>query len=55
MPNLEHEFFKTDEGWDKLKIQKTRYWDLLDPKERAEGARAICGVLSWLSRGERTP
>lgn len=52
MPNLEHEFFKKDEGWDRLKVQKTRFWDLLDPKERVEAARAICGVLNWLTRGE---
>lgn len=52
MPNPEHEFFKNGEGWDKLKIQKTRFWDLLDPSERVDAARAISGVLNWLSREE---
>lgn len=52
MPNFEHEFFQSGEGWDKLKVEKTRFWDLINPKERVEAARAFCGVLSWLSRDE---
>ncbi|CUS15070.1 unnamed protein product [Tuber aestivum] len=54
MPNLNHEYFRTEEGndWDKLKVQKTRFWDLLDPEERAEAGRNISGVLAWLSRNE---
>ncbi|KAI5851375.1 hypothetical protein DFP73DRAFT_610487 [Morchella snyderi] len=54
MPDFKHEFFQTKEGkdWDKLKIQKTRFWDLLDPQERVEACYAFCGVQKWLSREE---
>ncbi|KAH0613834.1 uncharacterized protein H6S33_005720 [Morchella sextelata] len=54
MPDFKHEFFQTKEGkdWDKLKIQKTRFWDLLDPQERVEACYAFCGVQNWLSREE---
>ncbi|KAH8153672.1 uncharacterized protein LAJ45_02485 [Morchella importuna] len=54
MPDFKHEFFQTKEGkdWDRLKIQKTRFWDLLDPQERVEACYAFCGVQNWLSREE---
>ncbi|KAG0643748.1 hypothetical protein HOY80DRAFT_944538 [Tuber brumale] len=54
MPNLHHEYFKTEEGidWDKLRVQKSRFWDLLDPEERTEAGRSFSGVLAWLSRNE---
>jgi len=54
MPNPNHEYFQTEEGsdWDKLKVQKTRFWNLLDPEERAEAGRSFSGVLAWLSRNE---
>ncbi|PWW77182.1 hypothetical protein C7212DRAFT_357029 [Tuber magnatum] len=54
MPNLNHEYFQTEEGndWNKLKVQKTRFWDLLDPEERAEAGRNFSGILAWMSRNE---
>lgn len=40
------------EGWEKLELKKTRYWDLMVPTERVEAARAVTAVLRFLTTGE---
>ncbi|KAI5776817.1 hypothetical protein EDC01DRAFT_681013 [Geopyxis carbonaria] len=37
-------------GWHELRLRKTRYWSLLVPEERREAARAVMGVMGWLTR-----
>jgi hypothetical protein len=51
LPNKDHPFIR-EGGWEQLELRKTRYWSLLDPKERVEGARALVTVLKWLTRKE---
>ncbi|RPA99415.1 hypothetical protein L873DRAFT_1806583 [Choiromyces venosus 120613-1] len=41
-----------EKDWDRLKVQKTKFWDFLDPEERTEAGRSFSGVLGWLSRNE---
>ena len=34
-----------------LRLDRSRWWDLLVAEDRVEAARAICGALAWLMRG----
>lgn len=51
LPNKDHPFIK-EGGWEKLQLRKTRYWSLMEPKERTEAARALVTVLKWATRNE---
>lgn len=38
------------EGWEKLRLEKTRYWSLLVPEERVQAAEALSAALNWCTR-----
>ncbi|KAL8871123.1 MAG: hypothetical protein Q9174_002977 [Haloplaca sp. 1 TL-2023] len=40
-----------ENDWDKLKLRRSRWYDLLDPEDRAECMRGVWGVVGWCVRG----
>ena len=55
LPNPEHELIKDDKSeWCEFKMKKTKWYDLGEPEDRVEAARAITGILAFLTRNEQS-
>ncbi|KAI5850603.1 hypothetical protein BZA05DRAFT_374232 [Tricharina praecox] len=52
MPNPHHAFIK-EGGWEKLHLNKTKYYSLMVPEDRVEAARALVTVLKYVTRNEK--
>lgn len=55
LPNPDHELIKQGKsGWYEFKMKRTKWYDLGEPEGRVEAARAVSGVLAFLTRNEGT-
>ena len=53
LPNPEHELIKDEKsGWCELNIQRSRWFDLMEPLDRVEAARTISAAMGYLERNE---
>ncbi|KAI5807976.1 hypothetical protein DFH27DRAFT_638341, partial [Peziza echinospora] len=53
LPNPEHELIKDEKsGWCELKIQRSRWFNLMEPLDRVESARMISAAMGYLERNE---
>jgi len=47
------EFIASQYPWFKLRVQRSRWYDLLKPEDRAQAMRGVWGVIRWMMRDVR--
>ena len=52
IPNKHHPSMR-EGGWEKLHLNKTKYYSLMVPEDRVEAARALVTVLKYVTRNEK--
>jgi len=54
-PNANHSHIQGSDDWAGLHVRRTKWWNLLDPKDRCEAAVAVGSVMNRMCKDEELP
>jgi len=49
---IPREFIASRNPWFELRVQRSRWYDLLIPEDRAQAMRGVWGVIGWMMRDD---